>query len=187
MSNKEGRNKVNLFVLVAVIQMIIVLVIISYMSFLLVTKSRELNAKTQQLQQLVQTSNTVEALKKNIEEGNKEINSLKGYFFTDDTLLAFLKNFCDAARSKGMDITNITFQELSTKIETTPPVKALPVQINLSGSYNSTIQFLKYLEQNKEKIEEIELNYMSGTLSLNLVFYVQTNSSPRWVYERSVP
>ncbi|MEF3244493.1 MAG: hypothetical protein K6343_00705 [Caldisericaceae bacterium] len=183
---KDQKSKIRFFIIVVIVEIILVISIISYLGILLTKKSGELSAKTQELQDLVQSVHTIETLKNENEKENENLTNLKSKFFNDDSLLTFLKNFCNKANIYNLEIFTMEFGTLSPVVDTSPPLKKLPVSISMRGSYRSLTNFLKYLESNKEHIEEIDLNFSNDTVLLNMVFYVQTNSLDRWVYEGAI-
>ncbi len=180
---KNQKSKTRVFITIAIVEIVLVISFISYLGILLTKKAGELNAKTQELQNLVQSVHTIETLKNENEKENENLTNLKSKFFNDDSLLTFLKNFCNKANDYNIEISTIEFGTLSPVLDSTPPLKKLPVSISMRGSYRNLTNFLKYLESNKEHIEEIDLNFSNETVQMNIVFYVQTNSLDRWVYE----
>lgn len=180
---KDQKSKTRVFITIAVVEIVLVVLAISYLGILLTKKAGELNAKTQELQNLVQSVNTIESLKSEIKSEDENLTKLKSKFFNDESLLSFLKTFCSKANSYNIEIFTMEFGTLSPVLDTSFPLKKLPVSISMRGSYRNLTNLLKYLETNKEHIEEINLNFSNETVLINIVFYVQTNSLDRWVYE----
>ncbi|MGC9172336.1 hypothetical protein [Caldisericum sp.] len=177
-----------IFIIFVVIEVICVLVYAGYLTFNLAYKSRQLSLKTAELQQYVATSTTIEVLKNQIKSGNKSMSDIQSSFFNDDTLLSFFKDFYDVCKSNGVELRRITFSNLTTVLDSKPSLKTLPVQINFSSDYRSVINLLDYLEKYKMHIKEVNLSIIRNDGTLNLVFYIFTNSEVRWVYEgKAVP
>ncbi|BAL81440.1 hypothetical protein [Caldisericum exile] len=180
---KNGR-LTNIFIIIALIEIALVLFYAGFLTFSLYSTSRALSLKTAELQELVAQSGTIETLKSQIEKSKASISEIKSNFFNDDSLLSFFKNFYDICASNGADLQHITFSTLSTVLDTSPPLKTLPVSIEFKANYNSVIKIFEYLENYKMHIKEVNFSFHGIDSSLDIVFYVFTNSSDRWVYER---
>lgn len=183
---KKNGKLANTFVWIALVEVALIILYAGYLVFNLGYKSRELSVKTAELQQLVETSKTIETLKSQIEKEKANLLDAYSSFFNDDTLLLFFKNFQDVCGNNGVNLTRISFGTLSVALDGSPPIKTLPVQINFSSNYNSVIRLLEYLEQYKMHIKEVNLTFNGSDGSLDLTFYLLTNSADRWVYEGKV-
>jgi len=182
----KKQNKVKIFIIVAVVEIVLVLAFIGYNAFLLTYKSKELATKTSELQNLIETSKTVESLKSEIEKSKSELESAGSKFFNDDLLLFFFKNLYDAGLNEGVTVKHISFGTLSTVIDGNPPLKTIPVNFGFEANYDSAIKFLNYLENYTYHIKEVNLTFNGRDCTLDVVFYIFTNSKERWVYEGKV-
>jgi len=71
----KKQNRVKIFIIVAAVEIVLVLAFIGYNTFLLTYKSKELATKTSELQNLIETSKTVESLKNETEKSKSELES----------------------------------------------------------------------------------------------------------------
>ena len=105
-------------------------------------------------------------------------------------MLNFLKGLSSDALKFGIDINTISFGNLTTVQDTAPPLKALPISLNISSGYDNLANFLKSLETYNHYIVENSVSYSAtgkANTGINITFYIRTASVERWSYEDGNP
>lgn len=194
MAKNKKINKLVIFFTIAIVEMILVAGFFGYKTYLIIDNMKALNRETVVLKQKTAEASVAVDLKKENEKTLAEAKELKDRFFDDTSLLYFLKDFSVVANKYNISINNISFGKLKEVADTTPPIKGLPVNMSMSGSYDNLIKFLSYLEKYKHfvvpgslsvsNVSQIKSQLVRKTnnISVSFVLYVQTPSEGVWSY-----
>jgi len=190
MRKKNKIRFINVFILIAIIEIVGVVGFLGFNMFTLTKDIKKLNSETLILHQKIDSANTVESLKTDLSKTNASINDIEAMFFDDKSLLNFLKGLSSDALKFGIDINTISFGNLTTVQDTAPPLKALPISLNISSGYDNLANFLKSLETYNHYIVENSVSYSATGIAntgINITFYIRTASVERWSYEDGNP
>ncbi len=190
MAKNKRINKLGIFFTVAIVEMVLVAGFFGYKTYLFIGNMKILNKETVVLKQKTANAAVAVDIERENEKVVQEMSGLKDKFFDDTSLLYFLKDFATIASAYGISINSIGFGGLQKVADTVPPIKGLPVNMSISGSFDSLIKFLSYLEKYKYFVvpENLSAGGISETgrkargMSISLTFYVQTLSKGAWSY-----
>ncbi|MGB9695483.1 MAG: hypothetical protein ACPLZB_05835 [Caldisericaceae bacterium] len=188
--NSKKIKAVNLFIIVAVIEMVGITGFVGFKVFGLSKNIRKLNDENVVLHQKIESANTIESLKSDLATTNDNFAKTTAFFFDDNSLLAFLKALSNNASKYGISVNSVSFGNIGIALDANPPIKTLPVTLQISSSYDGLDNFLKYLETFNKYIIENSVSFTSGekaNTSVSITFYVITQSTDRWTYTGEVP
>ena len=197
MKKNEKVNKLAVFFTISILEIASVAGLFVYKGYLIGKKSEVLHSETKILQEktaIAQVANDLE--KQKIEKENK-IKQAQAAFFTDQSLMDFLKELSDITGAYNLYINSISFGGLKNMANTTPPIQLLPINISIAGkNYDDIVHFMSYLERkgyslkfNNISIGKFESIGSGGSrsnatnLSVAITIYVQTNSKGKWSYK----
>lgn len=172
-----------IIIYVVVLEIVVVLIFSVYGLLKLSKRTKELTAKNDLLDQKMELVSSYGSLEQDIFDTNRKIDETKNKFFTDDTLLSFLRNLSTVAQSMGVHVSNINLSNLVPA--DTEEIKELPITIEVTADLNNLIKFLSYLEDYGKCIRENSFSFSVASESSTIISfsaYVITKSQNNWIY-----
>ncbi len=197
MKKNKKVNKLAVFFTISILEIASVAGLFAYKGYLIGKKSEVLHSETKILQEKTAIAQVANDLEKQKTEKENKIKQARAAFFTDQSLMDFLKELSNIAGVYNLHINSISFGGLKNMANTTPPIQLLPVNISISGkNYNDIVHFMSYLEKkgyslkfNNLSVGEFQSIGSGGSrsnatnLSVAITIYVQTNSKGKWSYK----